>query len=608
MGNLILISDSRVLIVIVIVVLEVEDGFFEVLSTSGDMLLGGDDCDKCRDNYKGFESGVSVKMITGDQLAIAKETGRRLGMGTNIYPSSALLEQHKDESIRALPVLNGLQKISWNSVISHSGSGQGSPLTTPDFMSARTIFGQQSVSFDLFLSSGGSSDLSVKEGFESSSIGSDSELELFDSSINKHSNPQVTSDVEGLSGTEEVKVTKKKIPNFVVEIQQNEDYEALLKRISKYDEELKETHKKLQLAEEVVVRLTGEFNKKEAFTVLIGDLQAQLDSAHGEIKVREADLEMEKRRGLELQMEIGNLVEELEIAREKLKVSEDESNEISQGKCQLQGQPELAQKFVATLESKLESEKMQVLELQEKIVKHIADVSKRDQEIKELNSTLSNAQKTFTLDEMKLQSDISALSEELALSEARAVESQLRRKLLEIEISKSEVARKKMVCLHEAQQNGLCNEVEQLKANIAERGKTVEALNKKLDVLKLKYDMLVVEKDGLDAKVQMLIAEMDSRDKQIKRLDEDTRQMLIECVELTIGSESAEELVDELRVRVGELEKEVGKQRIVISDRARRKKRLYGSYVSRWSITGVAIKNFDRHLLGTRAALSGFLS
>ncbi|XP_042374703.1 ATPase 6, plasma membrane-type-like isoform X1 [Zingiber officinale] len=35
--------------------------------------------------------GVNVKMITGDQLAIGKETGRRLGMGTNMYPSSTLL-------------------------------------------------------------------------------------------------------------------------------------------------------------------------------------------------------------------------------------------------------------------------------------------------------------------------------------------------------------------------------------------------------------------------------------------------------------------------------------------------------------------------------------
>lgn len=34
--------------------------------------------------------GVQVKMITGDQLAIAKETGMRLGMGTNMYDSHVL--------------------------------------------------------------------------------------------------------------------------------------------------------------------------------------------------------------------------------------------------------------------------------------------------------------------------------------------------------------------------------------------------------------------------------------------------------------------------------------------------------------------------------------
>lgn len=48
--------------------------------------------------------GVNVKMITGDQLAIAKETGRRLGMGTNMYPSSSLLGQDRDESVTGLPV------------------------------------------------------------------------------------------------------------------------------------------------------------------------------------------------------------------------------------------------------------------------------------------------------------------------------------------------------------------------------------------------------------------------------------------------------------------------------------------------------------------------
>ncbi|XP_074268293.1 ATPase 10, plasma membrane-type [Silene latifolia] len=47
--------------------------------------------------------GVCVKMITGDQLAIAKETGRRLGMGTNMYPSSSLFGHENDENV-SLPV------------------------------------------------------------------------------------------------------------------------------------------------------------------------------------------------------------------------------------------------------------------------------------------------------------------------------------------------------------------------------------------------------------------------------------------------------------------------------------------------------------------------
>ncbi|XP_051148815.1 plasma membrane ATPase 4 [Andrographis paniculata] len=54
--------------------------------------------------------GVNVKMITGDQLAIAKETGRRLGMGVNMYPSASLLGQHKDESIAGLPVEELIEK------------------------------------------------------------------------------------------------------------------------------------------------------------------------------------------------------------------------------------------------------------------------------------------------------------------------------------------------------------------------------------------------------------------------------------------------------------------------------------------------------------------
>ena len=53
---------------------------------------------------------IISQFLSGDQLAIGKETGRRLGMGTNMYPSSALLGQNKDESIAALPIDELIEK------------------------------------------------------------------------------------------------------------------------------------------------------------------------------------------------------------------------------------------------------------------------------------------------------------------------------------------------------------------------------------------------------------------------------------------------------------------------------------------------------------------
>lgn len=53
---------------------------------------------------------VWISHSLGDQLAIAKETGRRLGMGTNMYPSSSLLGQSKDAAVAALPVDELIEK------------------------------------------------------------------------------------------------------------------------------------------------------------------------------------------------------------------------------------------------------------------------------------------------------------------------------------------------------------------------------------------------------------------------------------------------------------------------------------------------------------------
>ncbi|KAL6980879.1 hypothetical protein U1Q18_022514 [Sarracenia purpurea var. burkii] len=403
-----------------------------------------------------------------------------------------------------------------DSVVFHSGSGQDSPLKTPDQKLGLNKLGRQVVGFDLFLSSSGGSDLSLKEGSESSSLASDSESESFYSSINKPPSPHSTGDGKGLcqkffaQETEVLGIEEK------VKVQENENYRALLVRITEYEEQLNQSNKKLQLSEKEIASLKGELKKKEAFVVVIGELQAQLESAQRDNKMREAKLEMERKKVLELRKEvaelgiqvsdsnrkIGTLVEELEIAREKLKISEDE----------------------------------------------------------------------FNFDKEKLNFDISILLKQIALLEARVEGSELRSKSLETEISQCEAEKREMKCLHEAQQIGLQSEVERLKVDVAERSELLEALNKKLDTLKVKYDMLVAEKDGIDAKVQTLIAEMNSRDNHIKQLEEYLREMHIKSAGLIIGSESAKELADELRLRVEELEKEVDRQRIVISDRAEEKR------------------------------------
>ena len=51
-----------------------------------------------------------IVFLIGDQLAIAKETGRRLGMGSNMYPSASLLGNHKDANLAAIPVEELIEK------------------------------------------------------------------------------------------------------------------------------------------------------------------------------------------------------------------------------------------------------------------------------------------------------------------------------------------------------------------------------------------------------------------------------------------------------------------------------------------------------------------
>jgi H+-transporting ATPase len=60
------------------------------------------------------EMGVKVKMVTGDQIAIAQETAKQLGMGTNILDASGLGDDKKDaspEQAKAIESADGFAQV-----------------------------------------------------------------------------------------------------------------------------------------------------------------------------------------------------------------------------------------------------------------------------------------------------------------------------------------------------------------------------------------------------------------------------------------------------------------------------------------------------------------
>ena len=57
------------------------------------------------------DMGMKVKMVTGDHVAIAKETAKTLGLGTNIQPVSAFLDKPEDEAETIVENADGFAQV-----------------------------------------------------------------------------------------------------------------------------------------------------------------------------------------------------------------------------------------------------------------------------------------------------------------------------------------------------------------------------------------------------------------------------------------------------------------------------------------------------------------
>ncbi|KAM2281302.1 hypothetical protein ACFX1S_041922 [Malus domestica] len=403
---------------------------------------------------------------------------------------------------------------------SEYGFNQGSPLLTPDANHGLRKSDDQVVGFDISLSSDGSSPaLTLKNGAESSSSSSlGSESDSPNSPVSNYSVPPPSADFDS-----------------------------------------------------------------QGWQQKIAELETKLSSLKEKLQVKESDLTMEKMRVFELQEqivelenrasdrdnEIRKLMEDLEVTKERLKGSDEKianlkhelADIISKGADQMQG-----------VESQLDSERKHVSELQERIVRYNADIFGRDLEVMQLKRALRDAQEQFSLEKADLQADISSFAAKQIVLDMRLEELSLRNKRLEDEIRQCETNKMETESLHAVYEMALQDDISRLKVEVADKNGHVEAVNEDLDMFKLKCDMLMAEKDELNGRAQTLMANVSSRDNQIQEMAGHLSRLQTEHEGLIVGSESARRLVDELKTRVEELQQEVKRQSVVISDGAEEKR------------------------------------
>ncbi|CAN1311447.1 Protein NETWORKED 4B [Linum perenne] len=350
-----------------------------------------------------------------------------------------------------------------------------------------------------------SSELSIKEGSESSPSLSDSDSESSNSSNAYYSLPLNTDrKVLSYQNIAEIPSMGDKL-EMEAAGERNPTYEELLRKVDMYEDNLKASNLRLEKSEEEVSWLKNELKSG------IETFQSELDSAYRVITVREADLEIERRKVVLLE------------------------NEIAESMLEVQNQLKFAQEEMETLKAEHSHVRKLARELEEINLSYKNQLSDRDAEVKALEASQNLL--------------------EASITELESLRISLEGKLMQCETEKME-----MKTLLDAQEVQSQTEISQLKADLENSGKQIEDLNKNFDSLKHKHDMVIAEKDELNAKVDTMTAETAHQQNQIAEKEEHLRLLNLENGDLIADSESLRKLVEDLRSRVAELENEVERQ------------------------------------------------
>ena len=286
---------------------------------------------------------------------------------------------------------------------------------------------------------------------------------------------------------------------------------------------LEDEHRRLQ---GVIKNMEGDLAKMSEDKLLLESRIEELEQAAHSLEHSASEIMKLQEVTRNTQAELEKVTEEKEVLKERANEFEQLCRALKTSGTEVAMLPETIKTLEAQLEKALEENSI----LQDRI--------------KEYEQVVSDSLEKHSHEQSCLTSDLLKLSE---------VNASLEDKL-------SSVAAEFMQVYADKEEETLNNE------------KQISVLNHDIADLRSKLELLSSEKATVDDRLANLLADIMARDEKMKQVDDHLKQLQFEHAKLMAESDSASKSLSEVRARVSELEEEVEKQKLVISESAEGKR------------------------------------
>ncbi|XP_066317086.1 protein NETWORKED 4B-like [Miscanthus floridulus] len=423
----------------------------------------------------------------------------------------------------------------------------------------------RAVGFDVFLGSGGSSDISKKgsDGSPSSSS-SDSDSEVDEASEENGNGISYIMDGRITELEDELQEARQQIEALEVKNMhcQCEKLEESLKQVSNEKEDL-------------VAAILASKNEiedlKRDMASTAKHFEAQLVHRGHEIEKCKQEVEQVSEKYFH---EKSALESEIERLQEVVKNFERNLTEVTGEKLQLEAQV----KELEQVSNNLDDSSAEIIKLQE-IIKDLQArlendsndkgvLDERAMELEQVRRQLEDSR----AEARELQTTIKNLKDDL--EKALQEKAELQNRMKDVEQATSDL--NSLVASLEGKLTATEAQLEQLHVEKAEASleseKHLSDLIQAIAHLKTEIEQLSSEKAAVENKVSVLLIDVTTRDEKLKEMDNHLHQLHLEHVKLIEEADIARKDASGLRSRVCELEDEIEKQKLIISDSAEGKR------------------------------------